>query len=248
MPDAIFDHPRLARVYDELEGERDDLDHYEAIIDELGARRVLDIGCGTGELACRLSARGVDVIGLDPASASLDVARAKPGGDRVRWIHGDASALATPGPDELVDLAVMTGNVAQVFLTDDEWTATIEAVHRWLAPCGRLVFETRVPARRGWEEWTREGSFEAVPTVDGAVETWVELRDVSPPFVTFDAVVRFLDDGTELVSRSTLRFRELDELERSLLAAGYAIDEVREAPDRPGREWVVFATVARPSS
>ena len=247
MPDSIFDHPRLARIYDDLEGDRHDLDHYEAIVDELGARRVLDIGCGTGELACRLSVRGVDVIGLDPASASLDVARSKPGGDRVRWIHGDATALPAPTPDELVDLAVMTGNVAQVFLTDDEWAATLEAVHRWLAPDGRLVFETRIPARRGWEEWTREQSFDMCDTVEGRVETWVDLRDVAPPFVTFEGVVRFLDDGTELVSTSTLRFRELDELERSLLAAGHVVDEVREAPDRPGREWVVLAGPARPS-
>lgn len=247
MPDAIFDHPRLARIYDELEGDRDDLDHYEAIVDELGARRVLDIGCGTGELACRLSRRGVDVIGLDPASASLDIARAKPGADRLRWIHGDAVALAAPLPEEVVDVAVMTGNVAQVFLTDDEWVATLEAVHRWLDPGGRLVFETRVPARRGWEEWTREQSLEVIATAHGPVETWVDLRGVTLPFVTFESVVRFLDDGTELVSTSTLRFRELDEIERSLVAAGYVVDEVREAPDRPGREWVVLASPARPS-
>lgn len=33
------------------------------------------------------------MIGLDPAGGSLVVARAKPGTDRVRWIHGDATSL-----------------------------------------------------------------------------------------------------------------------------------------------------------
>ncbi len=74
-PDLIFSDPRLAEIYDDLDGDRDDLDFYETIIAELGASSVLDIGCGTGALACRLAQRGLDVTGLDPAAASLDVAR-----------------------------------------------------------------------------------------------------------------------------------------------------------------------------
>lgn len=37
--------------------------------------RVLDLGTGTGGLALGLAARGLDVIGLDPSKALLDVAR-----------------------------------------------------------------------------------------------------------------------------------------------------------------------------
>ncbi|MEE6283126.1 hypothetical protein [Georgenia sunbinii] len=48
MPDAAFDDPRLAATYDQFEGDRDDLDAYMGIVEELGARSVLDIGCGTG--------------------------------------------------------------------------------------------------------------------------------------------------------------------------------------------------------
>src|SRR3712207_8412675 len=50
-----------------------------------------------------------------------DIARAKPHGTEVRWLLGDVSAL----PTLQVDLATMTGNVAQVFLTDAEWAATL---------------------------------------------------------------------------------------------------------------------------
>ena len=79
MADALFEDPRLARVYDPLDPDRDDLLVYAAIAAEFGARSVLDIGCGTGTFACLLAGRGLDVIGVDPAGASLDVARAKPG-------------------------------------------------------------------------------------------------------------------------------------------------------------------------
>ncbi|WP_273651852.1 hypothetical protein [Cellulomonas fimi] len=44
-----------------------------------------------------------------------------------------------------------------------------------------------------------------------------------------------------LTSDSTLRFREQDEVVRSLAAAGFTVTEVRDAPDRPGREWVFVA-------
>lgn len=93
MADAIFFEPRLAEIYDPLDPDRSDLDAYLELAAELGARSVLDIGCGTGTFACLLAARGVDVTGLDPAGASLDVARAKPGADRVRWLHGDVASL-----------------------------------------------------------------------------------------------------------------------------------------------------------
>ena len=114
MADAIFEHPRLAAMYDALDPDRSDLEVYRAIADELGARRVLDVGCGTGTLALLLADTGLEVTGVDPANASLDVARAKPGAERVRWIHGDATAL----PPLEVDLATMTGNAAQAIVDE----------------------------------------------------------------------------------------------------------------------------------
>ena len=152
MPDAIFEHPRLAQVDDPLDPDRSDLDAYVALVDELGARSVLDVGCGTGTLACTLAERGVDVAAVDPAQASLDVARTKRGAGQVRWIHGDATGL----PAMQVDAAVMTGNVAQVFVTDEAWRATLSGIRAALRPGGWLLFESRVPARRAWERWIPE--------------------------------------------------------------------------------------------
>src|SRR5699024_4467025 len=74
-PDAIYAEPRLAACYDTFDGPRDDLYHYQEILAELGARSVIDVGCGTGSLATRLAADGLAVTGVDPARASLDIAR-----------------------------------------------------------------------------------------------------------------------------------------------------------------------------
>src|SRR5690242_668952 len=109
MVDECFGHPRLAAVYDPLDPDRSDLAAYVDMVDEFGARRVLDIGCGTGVFALLLADRGILVTGIDPAGASIEVAKGKPGSGRVRWIRGDVSAL----PPLQVDLATMTANVAQ---------------------------------------------------------------------------------------------------------------------------------------
>ncbi|WP_431875797.1 class I SAM-dependent DNA methyltransferase [Micromonospora marina] len=237
MPDAIFAHARLAPVYDAFDGDRNDLDAYLAIADELGARVVLDVGCGTGSLAVLLARHGRAVVGVDPAEASLDVARAKDGADRVGWIHGDATTL----PPLRADLAVMTGNVAQVFVTDADWERTLRGVHGALRPGGHLVFETRRPERRAWEEWADTAPvLRDVPGV-GPVEQRLQVTAVDLPLVSFRHTYRFLRDGTVLTSDSTLRFRDRDEIEASLTATGYRLTDVREAPDRPGREFVFIA-------
>lgn len=247
QPDPIFADPRLAQIYDDVDGARDDLELYVAIVDELAARRVLDVGCGTGALACRLARGGVEVVGVDPAAASLDVARRKPGADEVTWLYGDATSLASDVDQrnlDAFDLAVMTGNVAQVFTTDDEWHATLTSIAGVLRADGSFVFETRDPAQRAWESWDTGGATLTVSTPQGVVETWTSLLDVSEPLVTFRHHYRFARSDEVIASDSTLRFRSLDEVTFSLHAAGFEIDDVRDAPDRPGLEFVVVARAA----
>jgi SAM-dependent methyltransferase len=238
MADNAFEHPRLAAIYDALDVDRSDLDVYAGIAEELGARRVLDVGCGTGTFAILLADRGFEVTAADPALASLDVARAKPGGDRVRWIHGDATSL----PRLQVDLATMTGNVAQAIVEPSDWDATLSGLYDALRPGGCLVFETRDPADRAWERWNRAASH-SITEIDGigAVENWHEVTDVNGPLVSFRSTSVFASDGEVLISDSTLRFRERDEVLSDLDQHGYATADVRGAPDRPGRELVFFA-------
>lgn len=238
MADPIFEERRLAEIYDPLDGDRRDLDAYVALADELDASSVLDIGCGTGTFACLLAQRGKQVTGLDPARASLEVAKRKPGAERVQWLEGEATTL----PPLQVDLVTMTANVAQVFLTDEDWASTLRAAWSALRPGGFLVFEVRDPAREGWTEWNREQSHRRVKIAEvGMVESWVELTEVALPLVSFRWTFIFETDGAILTSDSTLRFRRRSEVVDSLHEAGFVVQEVRDAPDRPGKEFVLIA-------
>jgi len=240
MADEIFASPRLAAIYDALDPHRDDLDAYVDLAGEFGARSVLDVGCGTGTLAVMLAARGIDAVGVDPAGASLDVARTKPGSERVRWIQGTAAAL----PELSVDLAVMTANVAQVFLTDEDFTLSLRGIRAALRPCGRLVFEIRDPERQAWLGWNREQTFTST-VIDGVgrVDAWCDLLSVEADLVSFRWSHAFATDGQVVTSDSTLRFRDRAAVMECLDASGFVLEDVREAPDRPGRELVFIATI-----
>jgi hypothetical protein len=75
----------------------------------------------------------------------------------------------------------------------------------------------------------------------GPVETWTDLAGVEGSLVSFRTTFAFGRDGAVLTSASTLRFRSREELANSLAAANLAVEDVRDAPDRPGREFVFIA-------
>ena len=239
MPDAEFDHPRLAAIYDDLDPDRSDLDEYaDIVINEVHATSALDIGCGTGTFALKLAEAGLRVVGVDPAAASLDVAQAKPNANLVTWIRGTTDDL----PPLQVDAATMTANVAQVFLDDDAWLRNLRAAFAALRPGGMLAFEARRPEVRAWDNWTKDASHQIVdiPGV-GKVEERVEVTNEDGEFVTFVSPNIFHSDGERIDSVSTLRFRSRAAIEQSLVEAGFEVRDVRDLKYAPGRSWLYLA-------
>ena len=232
----FFRDQRLADIYDALGSpERRDLDPYFAIVEELGAQSIVDLGSGTGTFACRLAALGKDVVAVEPAEASVNVARRKPSADRVRWIVGDAGAIP---PGVGADLVTMSGNVPE-HLSDDEWADTLAACRRALRPGGHLVFGNRDIEKQAWFTSPAFAPRSAVgsenhgtrveSTPEGPVHHWLEVLEVQPDSFSFRWTYVFERDGAEMTWETTFRLRTVDDIRSALDVAGFTLMDIRDA-------------------
>jgi len=97
-----------------------------------GARRVLDIGCGDGQISRLASEAGADVVGVDPTWNQVSVAHARSGGPN----YLSAAADGLPFAEASFDRAV----ACLVFEHIDAVDAAIAEVARVLEPGGRFCF------------------------------------------------------------------------------------------------------------
>lgn len=244
MPCLSYTDPRLAAVYDTLNPREPQYDFYVELAGD-SPIAVLDMGCGTGRLACALARRGHRATGADPAPAMLDVAGRQPGAEDVTWVLSDAAGFDL---DRQFDLIVMTGHVFQVFLEDDDAIAALTNLRRHLAPEGCIAFETRNPEVREWDTWRPEVTRETldVPGV-GPVDVHYDIAAEDGQLVTFETHFRFASGKTH-VAPHTLRFMGRDDLKRLIEATGLGSptlfgdwDRSPAAPDSP--EIIVIAGV-----
>lgn len=215
MADPYRD-PDLVELYDVDNPGGEDHAYYRALADELDARSIIDLGCGTGLLTRSLARPGRTVIGVDPSHTMLDYARRQPGAGSVTWVQGDAAALAPTGT---ADLAICTGN-AIMHVSPTELPATLASLARALRPGGTLSFETRHPAYRGWEHWMPEATYGERATPAGRLREWLDVTDVDQGRVVFDAHNVF-PDGEDRVYTSVLFFRTAEQFTRALGSAGF---------------------------
>jgi SAM-dependent methyltransferase len=177
-----------------------------------GARHVLDVGTGEGQLA-RVAATlpGVqDVAGIDPTRAQAIVAHARAGGPSYARAH----AGALPFPDGAFDAVL----ACLVFEHIDDADAALAEVGRVLQPGGRFLFFLNHPLLQvpgsGWiddqileEQYWRVGPYlvedRSVEEVD---------KDVYVPFV----------------------HRPLSRYVNAMASAGLLIHAMDEPPPPPG--------------
>ena len=216
--DEIFEDTFFASLYDLFNtwDAWDDL--YLGMAMEIGGD-VLDLGCGTGVLACRMAAEGLNVTGADPAEGMLKVARSRPWAEKVAWVKSDGQSLRL---GKRFDFIYMTGHAFQTLLTDADAVALLKTVAAHLKPDGRFVFDTRNPAAKAWLSWTPDGP-RAV--VDGGEHGPIEeindtAADTATGIVEIVHRYRFLDTGEERTGHSRIRFIDPDHLAGLIDQAG----------------------------
>jgi SAM-dependent methyltransferase len=239
VTDDPYRDPDLVELYDLDNPDGEDHAYYRALADELDARTVVDLGCGTGLLTRSLARPGSlagperTVIGVEPSRTMIDYARRQPGADSVTWVHGDASALAV-APTGAADLAICTGN-AIMHVGPEELPSTLASLAGALRSGGTFSFESRNPAYREWERWTREATYGERATPVGYLREWLDVTEVREGRVVFDAHNVF-PDGEDRVYTSVLFFRTAREFQRELELAGFS--DITMAGDWHGAPFV----------
>lgn len=191
----------------------------------LSGKRILDIGCGPGTLAKRLSEDGATVTGIDPGEAAL--AKARLAAPAARFERGSGEAL--PFPAASFDGAVLLNALHHVPAP----AAALTEAARVLVPSGTLVVV----------EPLADGSFfEALRPIED--ETAVRAA-------AQDAIAAALARGTLVCRRDvTLErcesFASLD----AFLTRVSAVDPAREATIRARRPVVeeAFLRAAAPAA
>lgn len=224
MTDRLYHDAELVQFYDFQNTWGDDFTYCQALAAD--ACSVLDLGCGTGEFLATIS-EGRRTVGVDPAPAMLDVARARAGGEGVTWLEGDARTIRL---DQHFDLIILTGHAFQVFLNKDDQRAVLATIAAHLAPQGQFIFDSRNPVRAAWRHWMRDqpGSKWAVddhPTL-GAIEAWGDARqDSSTGVVTYETHYRVKATGQHLSAQSRILFTAKADLAEMIDGAGLGVDQ-----------------------
>jgi SAM-dependent methyltransferase len=148
MSEENFD--LIAREYDEALPAHV-VEHYLAtrvayVVEHCPAGRGLDVGCGTGVLAGRLSRAGFEMTGIDPSQGMLEVmAESEP---RVKGVRGDGAEL--PFDDESFDLTLTVAALHHI-ADPDAVRRTLVEMARVTRTGGRLVIWDHNPRNHYWK-------------------------------------------------------------------------------------------------
>jgi len=147
---ALLSKGRIADVYDKI-----------AELAASPAKRVLDIGCGTGGVSLACAARGAHVVAVDSNAGMLEIARAKPvprdQRGEVEWLDLGLAEIEDRFGEAHFDAVVSCLVFSE--LSPDEQVYALDMARSRLVPGGRLVIaDEALPTsgpRRMWHRMRR---------------------------------------------------------------------------------------------
>ncbi|MCC7369287.1 MAG: class I SAM-dependent methyltransferase [Chloroflexi bacterium] len=153
----IYDDDRFFAGYQQLRESKLGLNEaieqpaFRALLPPFDGLRVLDLGCGDGELARWCRARGaVAVVGVDISERMLGLARERTADDGITYVRSGLEVVQF----EPASFDLVTSSFALHYVRD--YPAVMGSIAEWLRPGGTLVYSVEHPvctaqvARQGW--------------------------------------------------------------------------------------------------
>lgn len=194
-----------------------------------GARRVLDVGTGEGQVARLASAGGAElVVGVDPTAAQVSVAHARAGGPR----YARSGAAGLPFADATFDAVV----ACLVFEHIRDVDGAIAEVARVLEPGGRFLF------------------FLNHPLLQTPSSGWIDDQVLDPPEQYWRIGPYLIEDETleEVEKGVFIPFihRPLSRYVNAMATNGLFVQQMEEPAPPPGfieraAEYAAAATIPR---
>lgn len=136
-----------AKFYDKIWGKYD----YDADVKFLGdlfkehdCRCIIDVGCGTGNHAIRLSRLGYEVTGVDISPTMLKIAKEKDKEAKIRFIQADMKELERVIPKgQKFDAAICLGQTFYHLITNRDVQMFLNGLHKILKRNGLFIFNAR---------------------------------------------------------------------------------------------------------
>ncbi len=195
------------------------------LIEETNARSVLDVCCGSGIVTIPVSEQLNEAIGIDISEGMLRHAKDKAKSrSNLRFLHLDATQFSL---DKKFDLAIMTGNAFQAFLSDEMLAGALSSVSRHLEKGGRFVFDTRLPTPENLELDHEMALWQTYvsPTYGEVNYLGMKAEYDLQTSIMYLKKERHFEGGTIEYSSIDLKYRPLEDIEVFLEQAGFRIIE-----------------------
>lgn len=222
----------FAYFYDEFNGEAD----YDALFEYINkALRlhgleggiVVDLGCGTGDLTLMLVQAGYDMIGIDQSEEMLAVLRDKADQlevqERLLLLRQNILNLDLYGT---VNAAISTFDTYN-HIPPEQFEAAVAKAGFFMEKGGVFVFDLNTPYKH--RQVLANNQF-SVETPDAAC-FWASHYDESAGRVDLDVHIRYEETDEEFDERFSEYTYPLDQVEATLRACGFELEDVRDGED-----------------
>lgn len=214
---------------------------YFNLLKKYHCKTVLEIGCGTGNLAIRFVKEEIDYTGLDQSEEMLLIAsRNNPGG---RFIQGDMRNFHL---NKITDSAIITGRTISHLISDKDVQDTFRCINKNLNSAGIICFDCIdaskfIPLIRPGEKIIHEADFN---NKKYRRESYWSVNPHQSGMFDWASFYYKEDSGGQLLNigedHSTLRAFYREEITLFLEATGF---EVKEIIDRPSYAFDTFVIV-----